>query len=98
MTMQKPLDLTPYLLENGNVQSHAWPGGLGVRSWRPVDIVMARDKWRQGPMTMGAVLMMGQIIAPANIATAKGYVPKATVFCQQPSHVLESQCNTAGMG
>lgn len=27
MTMQKPLDLTPYLLGNGNVQSHAWPGG-----------------------------------------------------------------------
>ena len=27
MTMQKPLDLTPYLLENGNVQSHEWPGG-----------------------------------------------------------------------
>ncbi len=27
MTMQGSLDLTPYLLENGNVQSHAWPGG-----------------------------------------------------------------------
>jgi hypothetical protein len=26
-TMHKPLDLTPYLLESGKVQSYAWPGG-----------------------------------------------------------------------
>lgn len=30
MKMQKPLDLTPYLLESGDVQSYAWPGGYPI--------------------------------------------------------------------
>ncbi len=29
-TIQPSLDLTPYLLENGNVQSYAWPGGYPI--------------------------------------------------------------------
>lgn len=30
MTIQPSLDLTPYLLESGGVQSYAWPGGYPI--------------------------------------------------------------------
>lgn len=30
MTIQPSLDLTPYLLESGDVQSYAWPGGYPI--------------------------------------------------------------------